>query len=125
MGSIWMLRKEKFEKSLKMTNLVSAMFDGVFHERKLNMPLDDRTKYWRNIREVQEENASARGVTGSWNGTGIPKVFGKLLLNRIRARKRRGGSWHYLSSCLVWLKQSFACVCAHASRNSSSLGCTY
>jgi hypothetical protein len=78
------------------------MIDGVFHEREPDVPLHDRTKGWSNIREIQEENASARGVTGSWNGASIPNVFGKLRFNWIRERKGRNvrmGCWHYLSSC--------------------------
>jgi len=81
-------QKEKVEKGLKMTDLVSTMIDRVFHEHELDMPLHDRTKCWGNVSEIQEENASAWGVAGSRNTASIPDIFGKLRCNRIREGKR-------------------------------------
>src|SRR6266567_1074485 len=120
-------QEEKVKEDLKMADLVPTMIDGVFHEHELDMPLHDRKKGRGNVREIQKENASAGGIAGSRNTADIPDVFGKLRGPRIREGKRSNVSmrwWHYLSSCKGALRRSRSCVRSHASRNSSSLGCT-
>src|SRR6266568_1178058 len=54
MDSARVPRNKKGKEDLKMTDLVSAMINGVFQEDHLNMPFHDRTKGWWNIREIQE-----------------------------------------------------------------------